>query len=122
MRRLLLSILVLLSLLSGQVNTAAYTYSNCNSSSSRNPASLACTSCPSNQVRNNYQTVPMSCQCLAGYSLPSNPNANACTASFTTTCATSNSYYPVYDLTGAATSGDCVACGASAYSNRYVML
>lgn len=105
------------------VEGAAYAYSSCGSSSALNPANLACNACPSNQVSNLYQTVPMSCQCSAGYTLASNPNSNACTAAFTTTCTTSNSYYPVYALTGsAASTADCLACSSVAYTNKYLVI
>ena len=122
MRLPLLTFLVLLALLLAHVSAAAYSYSSCNASSSRNPANLACSACPTNQRTNLYQAVPMSCQCSPGYTLPSNPNANACTASFSTVCTTTNSYYPVYSLAGTSTSGNCAACGPSAFSNAYVWI
>ena len=116
-----LLLLLALSLLLAPVSSAAYAYSSCNSSSSRNPANLACTACPSNQIANLYQAIPISCQCSAGHALSSNPNSNACTAAFSSACSTSNSYYPVYTLAGTAASGtaNCLACGSSAYSNGY---
>ena len=102
-------------------HSAAYTYSTCLVTEYLNTANLACTACPTNQMSNNYQTVATACQCQAGYRLPSDPNANACTAAFSTICATpSTSYYPLLTKVGASTTGtaNCIACAATAYPNR----
>ena len=112
--------LTLLVLLFPAAHSAAYTYSSCNSTAVLNPANLACTGCPSNQVPNLYQSIATSCQCSPGYSLPTNPNAAACSPAFTTACATPNSYYPVYGLGGSAASpANCLACSSVAFANRY---
>ena len=101
--------------------SAAYSYSTCPTTSYLNSANLACVACPTNQISNNYQTVATACQCQPGYRLPSNPNINACTQAFSTTCsAATTSYYPLLNIDGSATTGtaNCIACTSTSYPNR----
>ena len=100
-------------------HSAAYAYSTCQATEYLNSANLACTACPTNQISNNYQNVAIGCQCLPGYRLPTDPNANACTSAFTTACS-SVQYYPLLNIDGSATSGSvtCVACASTSYPNR----
>lgn len=96
--------------------TASYTYSSCNSSYYLNTANLACVTCPNNQIANTYQVVPISCQCSSGYM----PSTNgACTAANTSTCSTTNSYYPIYNRDGSSNSAaNCAACSTNSYVNK----
>jgi hypothetical protein len=109
--------ILFLSILLAPALCAAYSYSPCNTSAYLNPANLQCLTCPTNQVANSYQLLPISCQCSAGYT--SSTNGAACTAAFTSTCATTNSYYPIYNLDGSLNTGsdNCVACSSSGYAN-----
>ena len=100
-------------------HSSAYTYSACSTSTYLNVANLQCSSCLANQIANTYQIISTSCQCSPGY-LQATNNA-ACTAVFSSTCSTANSYYPIYTTTGTTNTGtsNCQACSATAYSNRY---
>lgn len=111
--------ILLIFLLLSLVNASAYSYSPCSSTSYLNSANLQCSSCLTNQIPNLYQVIATSCQCNAGY-LQTKNNA-ACTAAFSSTCATSNSYYPIYTASGTTNSGtsNCQACSSAAYTNRY---
>ena len=115
-----ISFLLLISLLFSLTNSAAYTYSTCLATEFLNSANLSCTTCPTNQISNLYQTVATACQCQAGYRLPVDANVAACTAAFTTACATPlTSYYAIYNLDGSATTGtaNCIACSSTAFPN-----
>jgi hypothetical protein len=97
--------------------SASYTYSQCNSSYYLNTANLACVTCPNNQIANTYQVVPTACQCSVGY-IPS--TNGACSVANTSSCSTSNSYYPVYNRDGSSNSAaNCLACAGNAYVNKY---
>jgi hypothetical protein len=109
---------LLLSLWVLGASGASYSYAPCNGSSWLSPADLSCKACLSNQLANSYQTVPVACQCAAGY-VPAVDGA-VCTAAFSATCATPNSYFPIFGTDGSySASANCLPCSATASANQY---
>lgn len=111
-RILFWSVLLLLA------RSATYSYSQCNSSAYLNTANLQCVKCQTNQIANLFQTIALSCQCNAGYIFGT--NGAACTAAYSTTCNTLNSYYPIYNKDGSVsstTAANCMPCDSTAYTN-----
>ena len=116
----LLTFVLTILLLMPQIESAAYSYTACLITQYLNSANLLCTTCPTNQEKNNYQGVATACQCQAGYRQPIDPNANACVAAFTTTCLSpTTNYYPVLSTDGSSTVGtaNCVACSSTSFPN-----
>lgn len=109
---------ICLCVMVGVIYATAYSYSECNSSSYLNTADLQCDVCGANQIANRYQTVPVNCQCENGYRVGTN---GTCSAAFTASCATNNSYYSIFAEDGSATTGtsNCTVCDGSAYANMY---
>lgn len=111
-------LLVTLLALILQVAPASYSYSSCPAKYYLNTANLQCVACPTNQISNNYQSVPIACQCATGYT----PSTNGGCTLLNTACGTNGlTYNPVYQLNGDVTGGGstCSSCAATAKANTY---
>ena len=108
--------LILCISLSVIIHGKSYSYATCLTNTYRNPANLECLICPTNQVSNNYQTLPIFCQCKNGF-YPST-NANPCIQLAASSCGgTNDNFYAIYDLNGASSTSisTCTACAGNAY-------
>jgi hypothetical protein len=106
------------------INTATYNYSTCPSSSFLHTSNLACKTCPTNQISNTYQMVPINCQCSTGYI---STTGGSCSLVNTNGCsANNNNFYPIWKLDGSydtsITSAACTLCASNARTNRYLCL
>lgn len=109
---------LILALLLDQTTAASYNYTSCAGTAYLSTANLKCTNCPANQIANTYQSLPIACQCKVGFAASGNGGCSALSAA----CGvTSNTYFPLYSLSGSVNSvSSCGSCAANAYTNRYL--
>lgn len=110
-------LLITIALSAIGIKAASYNYSQCTAKAYLNTANLKCVNCPANQIANTYQSIATACQCAIGFS----PSGNgACSSLTSATCgSTTNTYYPVYSLSGSFSSvSSCASCAGNAYTNR----